>query len=125
MRRNQFYNSGWNLFHYEKYPSGDVSLIPGSGRFSGRRYGNTLQYSCLKNPMGREAWWALVHRDAKNWMQLKQLCMHACMETYVVFSCISQILLFGHIRKYTSSLLAFRHGNMINSFQRKVRNGNE
>ena len=23
---------------------------------------NTLQYSCLGNPMDREAWWATVHR---------------------------------------------------------------
>ena len=23
--------------------------------------GNPVQYSCLKNPMDREAWWATVH----------------------------------------------------------------
>ena len=23
--------------------------------------GNPLQYSCLKNPMDRRAWWATVH----------------------------------------------------------------
>ena len=22
---------------------------------------NPLQYSCLENPMGREAWWTIVH----------------------------------------------------------------
>ena len=27
--------------------------------------GNPLQYSCLKNPMDRGAWWATVHRVAK------------------------------------------------------------
>ena len=26
----------------------------------------THQYSCLENPMDREAWWATVHRAAKN-----------------------------------------------------------
>ena len=29
----------------------DVGLIPGSGRSSGGRYDNPLQYSCLENPM--------------------------------------------------------------------------
>ena len=31
--------------------AGDAGLIPGSGRPSGERNGNPLQYSCLKNPM--------------------------------------------------------------------------
>ena len=26
-----------------------------------------LQYSCLENPMDREAWWAVVHGVAKSW----------------------------------------------------------
>ena len=28
----------------------------------GGRHGNSLQYSCLENPMDRGAWWATVHR---------------------------------------------------------------
>ena len=40
----------------------DVSSIPGSGRSPGDRNGNSLQYSCLENPMDRGAWWATVHR---------------------------------------------------------------
>ena len=32
---------------------------------------NTLQYSCLDNPMDTEAWRATVHRDAKSPTQLK------------------------------------------------------
>ena len=31
--------------------TGDVSSIPGSGRFPGAGHGNPLQYSCLENPM--------------------------------------------------------------------------
>ena len=27
--------------------------------------GNPFQYSCLENPMDRGAWWATVHRVAK------------------------------------------------------------
>ena len=41
--------------------TGDVGLIPGSGRFSGGRNGNALQYFGIGNPMDREAWWATVH----------------------------------------------------------------
>ena len=40
--------------------AGDMSLIPGSGRSLGEGDGNPLQYSCLENPMDREAWWATV-----------------------------------------------------------------
>ena len=39
----------------------DASSIPGSGRSPGAANGNTLQYSCLKNPMHRGAWRAIVH----------------------------------------------------------------
>ena len=49
----------------------DTNLIPGSGRFPGGGHGNPLQYSCLENPMDREAWWAMVHSVAKSQTQLK------------------------------------------------------
>ena len=32
--------------------------------------GNLLQYSCLENPMDREAWWATVHGLAKTQTRL-------------------------------------------------------
>ena len=41
--------------------AGDLGLIPGSGRPSGGGNGNPLQFSCLENPMDREAWWVTVH----------------------------------------------------------------
>jgi len=28
--------------------------------------GNLLQYSCLKDPMDRGAWWAIAHRVTKS-----------------------------------------------------------
>ena len=40
----------------------DMSLIPGSEKFPGRRNGNALQYSHLEHPMDRGAWRATVHR---------------------------------------------------------------
>ena len=43
----------------------DMGSIPGLGRSPGIRHGNSLQYSCLKNPMDRGAWWAAVHGVAK------------------------------------------------------------
>ena len=46
-------------------PANNVDSIPGSGRPLGRRHGNPLQCSCLKNPTDRGAWWATVHRVAK------------------------------------------------------------
>ena len=45
---------------------GNVGLVPELGRSSGAENGNSLQYSCLKNPMDREAWEAAVQRVAKS-----------------------------------------------------------
>ena len=44
----------------------DIGLIPGLGRSPGRGHGNSLQYSCLENPMDRGAWWAIVHAVTKS-----------------------------------------------------------
>ena len=44
--------------------AGDKGLIPGSERSPGGRNDNPLQYSCLENPMDREAWQATVHGGA-------------------------------------------------------------
>ena len=41
--------------------AGDVGLFPGLGRYPGEGNGNTLQHSCLENPMDRGAWQATVH----------------------------------------------------------------
>ena len=49
---------------------GHTGSIPGLGRSSGGGHGNPLQYSCLKNPVGRGAWWATVLRLAKSWTWL-------------------------------------------------------
>ena len=37
----------------------ELRISPGGG------HGNALQYSCLENPMNREAWQATVHRFAE------------------------------------------------------------
>ena len=51
--------------------SGDVGLIPGSGRYPGEGNSNRLQYFCLENPMDRGVWRATVHGVKKSWTQLK------------------------------------------------------
>ena len=38
----------------------DTGLIPGLGRSPGAGNGNPLRYSCLENPIDREAWQATV-----------------------------------------------------------------
>ena len=40
--------------------------------------GNPLQFSCLENPMDREAWWATVNGVTKSRTQLKWLSTHTC-----------------------------------------------
>ena len=45
--------------------SGDVGLIPGSGRFPAEGNGNPVQYSCLENSMDRGAWQTKVHGVTK------------------------------------------------------------
>ena len=42
-----------------------------------RRAWQPLQYSCLENPMDRQAWWARLHRVAGRWTWLKRLNTHA------------------------------------------------
>ena len=45
--------------------AGDMSSIPGLGRFPGEGHGFPRQYSCLENPMDRGAWWVTVHGGHK------------------------------------------------------------
>jgi len=44
---------------------GDPGLIPGLRRTPGEGNGNSLQYSCLGNPMKKGALWAIVHGVTK------------------------------------------------------------
>ena len=59
----------------------DAGLIPGSGRSPGGGQGNTLQYSCLENPMDRGAWWAAVHEvinSLQTWLRRLRTHNHKC-----------------------------------------------
>ena len=48
-------------------------LIPGLGRSPGKGNGNPLQYSCLGNPMDREAWRATAHGVTKSQIALTSM----------------------------------------------------
>ena len=45
--------------------AGDPSSIPGLGRSPGEGTSSPLQYSCLENPMDREAWQTTVYGVAR------------------------------------------------------------
>ena len=45
--------------------------IPGLGRSRGGGHSNSLQYSCLENPMDRGAWCATVHWVTQSQTELK------------------------------------------------------
>ena len=58
---------------YLRVNAGDTSnagSIPGSENSSGREHSNSLQYSCLGNPMDRGAWQATVYGVAKSQTRL-------------------------------------------------------
>ena len=79
----------WKRICLQCRKTGDAGLIPRSGKSPAGGHGSSLQCSCLKNPMSREAWQATVHRVAKEWDTMKPLstaghtltgCIHADIE---------------------------------------------
>ena len=48
------------------FNTGNLGLIPGSGRYPGEGNGNPLQYSGLENSVDRGTWWATVHGVAES-----------------------------------------------------------
>ena len=53
-----------------------MGSIPGLGRSPGEGNGNTLQHSCLGNPMDRGAWQATVHGVSKSQAGLNDFHFH-------------------------------------------------
>ena len=60
----------------------DAGSIPGTGRSSRGGRGNPLRYFSLENSMDRGAWWASVHRIAKNQTWLKRLSGQVGLDLY-------------------------------------------
>ena len=76
--------------------------IPSWGRSPGAGLGNSLQYSCLENPMHRGGWWATVHRVTKSRAWVKQLSMNirtiiTSNHFSVLFSVLCLIFQFKHV----------------------------
>ena len=100
----------------------DVGLIPGLGRSPGGGHGNSLQYSCLENPMDRGAWWVTVHRVTKSWTWQKPT------EHKLMWSRLRELLLcllssdfHNNSVRWSVSSLVF---TMLKSSHRKTTNKN-
>ena len=61
----------------------DTGAIPGLGRNLGEGNGNPLHYSCLENPMDREAWQATVQEVVESNMAC--VTEHICTLTIQIF----------------------------------------
>ena len=57
---------GGSLVNNPPANSGDMGLIPGLGRATGKGNDNPIQYSCLENSIDRGAWQATVHGVTKS-----------------------------------------------------------
>ena len=68
------------------YNARDLGSIPGPIRSPGEGNGNPLQYSCLENPMHREAWQATVHRLPNSQRWLSNFTFHADDTTLIAKS---------------------------------------
>ena len=65
--------------------TGDANSISGLlGRSPGEGLGNPLQYSCLKSPMDRGAWWVTVLKVAETQRQLKGFSTRAHTHTHTL-----------------------------------------
>ena len=63
------------------------TLCPLVSIYNGEGNGNPHQYSCLENPMDREAWWAPLHVVAKTRARLSTHT-HTHTQSSVQFSCL-------------------------------------
>ena len=64
--------------------AGDLGLIPGLARSSRKGNGNPLQYSCLKNPMDRGAWWPTGYGVTKSQTWLSDSHTHTHTHTHTL-----------------------------------------
>ena len=64
--------------------AGDMGSVPGSGRSPGEGSSNSLQYSCLGNPMNRGAWRVAALGVAKSPTQLSNWAYTCFLHTYFI-----------------------------------------
>ena len=87
---------------------GDASLIPGLGRSPGEGNSNPLQYSCLENPMDREAWWSVVHGVAKSWTWLSNCTCTLIPGKYNWISKVMQLYIHIYVCVWIDTLFHYR-----------------
>ena len=74
--------------------AGDPGSIPRLGRSPGEGNGNPLQYSCLRNPMDRGAWWLQSMGSQKSDTTVR-LSMQTHMCVYTSFHNVRRLLSKG------------------------------
>ena len=74
--------------------AGDPGLMPVLGRYFGGGNDNSLQCSCLENPIDREAWWDTDHGITKSWIWLST---EACKLQYATFCLQSYIYVYSYV----------------------------
>ena len=62
--------------------AGDTGSTPGLGRYPGGGNGNSLQYSCLENPMDRGTRQATIHSVTRGWTCLSNWACMLGSQTY-------------------------------------------
>ena len=86
-----------------------MGLILGLGRSPGGGNGNTLQDSCLENPMDRGGWQAMVHRVTKSQTRLSDRAAAAAVNVMIIINLksdpkLSCILRFSPTSEHTENL---------------------
>ena len=76
-----------------------MGSIPESEDYPGVGNGNPLQYSCLENSMGREAWRATVHGVAKSQTQLSTHGSQRAQAQAIMLTEMSVLLQEIHIQR--------------------------
>ena len=97
---------------------GNMGLIHGLGRSPGGGNGNPFQYSCLKNPMDRGAWWATVHGITKSQAQLRNWA-HTHTHTHTH----TRVLPVHVLSKYLFPFCNLQHTWAHTQKEKKRRNG--
>ena len=85
------------------YNAGAKGSILGWERTPGEGNGNILQYSCLENPMNREAWWATVHGVARVEHNLATKPLPHPLYKYYAFSSVQSL---SHVRLFVTPWIA-------------------
>ena len=77
----------------------DVDSVPGLGRSPGGGHGNSLQCSCLENPMYRGVWRVTVHGITKSqtWLKRHKSVSQGVHDSKMSLVILSLIQYFGHL----------------------------